>query len=713
MKILKYITLFILPICIAAGCRKDQFSEDTSFAKGASSASNVSVMFDITHDNTGLVTITPGGSGAVSFDIYYGDASSTSVAHVAAGKNTTHIYAEGSYQVKVVAHDIKGGTTTLTQTLVVSFLAPKDLAVKVTTSGVTVSVTATAQYATFFKVYYGDSTSFTPQPYTNALEGQAVTHTYANAGTYVITVVALSGGAETSQFLDTIKVGKQINLPVTFDDPNTDYTMSDFGGEVSTLVVDPTNASNHVMQTVKTTGAATYAGVTIGTALGFATPVPINALNLKMTVMVYSPKAGIDVKLKLDNHANPNVGLSVETDVLTTKVNQWETLTFDFSKPAAGTGAFNPANTYDLASIFFDFNNTGNGATYYFDNVQMAAAALTQINLPVTFDVSTVDYTMTDFGGNVSTLVADPTNASNHVMQSIKTVGAQTYAGTTVGTTNGFATPIPISSSNMKMTVMVYSPAAGLDVKLKLDNHANPNVGLSVETDVLTTKVNQWETLTFDFSKPAAGTGAFNPANTYDLASIFFDFGNVGTGSTFYWDNMQMAAPAALSQINLPVTFDDPTVNYTVVDFAGNSSVIVADPANASNHVMQSTKNVGALSYAGTTLGTPDGLGFATPVALSANHMKMTVMVYSPAVGIDVKLKLDSHANPNNGLSVETDVLTTKANQWETLTFDFTQNASGTPAFNPANTYDLATIFFDFGNTGTGSVFYWDNVILL
>ena len=537
MKLLKYLTLFILLICIAAGCKKDQF-DDTSFVSTAASASNVSVMFNITHDNTGIVTITPGGTGIVTYDVYFGDATTTPVT-IAAGKSITHTYAEGNYQVKIVGHDIKGGTATLTQPLVVSFLAPENLAVTVTTSGVTATVSATAKYATFFKIYFGDSTSVTPVPYSNALPGEAIAHTYANAGTYVITVIALSGGSETSQHLDTIKVGKQINLPVTFDDPNVDYTMSDFGGNVSTLVVDPTNSSNHVLKAVKTPGAQTYAGTTIGTSLGFATPVPLTATTLKMTVMVYSPAAGIDVKLKLDNHVTPNVGLSVETDVKTTVANKWETLTFDFSQPASGTPAWSASNTYDLASIFFDFGNVGTGSTFYFDNVQMAPPpVLKQINLPVTFDDPTVDYTMTDFGGNVSTLVADPTNAGNHVMQSIKTVGSATYAGTTIGTGLGFATPVPISSSRMKMTVMVYSPAVGLDIKLKLDSHVNPNNGLSVETDVLTTKANQWETLTFDFSKPASGTPAFNASNTYDLASIFFDFGNTGTGSTFYWDNV-------------------------------------------------------------------------------------------------------------------------------------------------------------------------------
>lgn len=710
MKLFKYFILFLITGALANGCKKDQFDSDTSFASTAASAGKLSVMFNITHDNTGIVTITPNGSGVVKYDVYFGDANSTP-AKLSAGQSITHTYAEGDYQVKIVGYDIKGGSATFTQPLTVSFLAPQNLAVNLSKTNLTVNVSATAKYATFFKIYFGDSTKVSPVPYTSALSGQTITHNYVNAGTYIVNVVALSGGSETSQFSDTITVAKQINLPVTFDDPNTDYTMSDFGGNASTLTVDPANSSNHVMKSVKTPGAQTWAGTTIGTGLGFATPVPLTASTMRMTVMVYSPAAGLDIKLKLDNHANPNNGLSVETDVLTTKANQWENLTFDFIKNAAGTPAFNAGNVYDLASIFFDFGNGGSGKTFYFDNVQMGAATLKQINLPVTFDDATTDYTMSDFGGNVSTVVADPANASNHVLKAVKTPGAQTWAGTTIGTGKGFSSPIPITSNSTKMTVMVYSPAAGLDIKLKLDNQANANNGLSVETDVLTTKANQWETLTFDFSKNAAGTPAFNPANTYDLASIFFDFGNAGTGSTFYIDNLQMAPPPVLKQLDLPVTFDDPTVDYTMSDFGGNISTLVADPTNAANNVMKSVKTAGSQTYAGTTMGT--GAGFASVIPISSSRMKMTVMVYSPAAGLDVKLKLDNHAKANTGLSVETDVLTTKANQWETLTFDFSKNAAGTPAFNPANTYDLATIFFDFGNVGTGSVFYWDNVIIL
>ena len=492
-------------------------------------------MFTITQDNTGLVTITPSGEGAVSYEIALGDTTKNPVS-IAPGASLKHVYAEGTYQVKITGHDLKGGTLSVTQPLTVSYITPQNLKVTLSTSNLTVSVSATAKYATFYKIYYGDSLTSNPIPFTQTLAGVTVTHTYKNAGTYVVKVIALSGGSETAQVLDTIHVANQINLPVTFEDPNTDYTLGDFGGNASVITTDPANAANHVLKSVKTPGAQVWAGTTIGSALGFATPVPLKANASKMSVMVYSPAAGLDIKLKMEDHNNG--AHSVETDVLTTKANQWETLTFDFTQNAAGTPALNAAWIYDKASIFYDFNNAGTGSVFYCDNLQIASAPLTQINLPVTFDLTTVDYTMSDFGGNTSTLVVDPVVSTNHVMKSIKTNGAATYAGTTMSAAAGlgFLTPIPATATPAKMTVRVYSPAIGLDVKLKLEDHAAG--ANSVETDVLTTKAGQWETLTFDFSHNASGTPAWNQAFRYDKASIFFDFGNTGTGAVFYWDDV-------------------------------------------------------------------------------------------------------------------------------------------------------------------------------
>jgi len=83
---------------------------------------------------------------------------------------------------------------------------------------------------------------------------------------------------------DTIKVGKQIDLPVAFDDPNYDYTMSDFGGNVSTFAVDPTNAANKVMKVDKNVGAEFWAGTTIGTGLGFTNKIALAANRTKMSI---------------------------------------------------------------------------------------------------------------------------------------------------------------------------------------------------------------------------------------------------------------------------------------------------------------------------------------------------------------------------------------------------------------------------------------------
>jgi MYXO-CTERM domain-containing protein len=68
---------------------------------------------------------------------------------------------------------------------------------------------------------------------------------------------------------------------------------------------------------------------------------------------------------------------SVETEALTTRVNTWETLTFDFANQVAGTAALNLAYTYNRLSIFFDYGKTGaagGSGTFYFDDVLFDAS---------------------------------------------------------------------------------------------------------------------------------------------------------------------------------------------------------------------------------------------------------------------------------------------------------------------------------------------------
>ena len=55
MKLIKYFIPFAILICIAVGCKKDQSFNDTSLASTAASASNLAVMFNITHDNRAYI----------------------------------------------------------------------------------------------------------------------------------------------------------------------------------------------------------------------------------------------------------------------------------------------------------------------------------------------------------------------------------------------------------------------------------------------------------------------------------------------------------------------------------------------------------------------------------------------------------------------------------------------------------------------------------
>ena len=58
-------------------------------------------------------------------------------------------------------------------------------------------------------------------------------------------------------------------------------------------------------------------------------------------------------------------------------------------------------------------------------------------------------------------------------------------------------------------------------------------------------------------------------------------------------------------------------------------------------------------------------------------------------------------------------VNTTVANGWQTMEFDFNNQASGTTAFNPAFPFNMASIFFNFGTDGATAgekTYYFDNV---
>lgn len=669
---------YLLCVCFLAliiyGCQKEKF-DDVSFAQSGATPDQLTALFEITQDNSGMVTITPNGTGAVSYDVFFGDTATASV-NVLAGKNVTHKYAEGVYNVKLVAHGLNGKTKEATKQLTVSFRTPENLDFTITTdpaNTLKISVSATALYETSFKVYFGDVPNEIPVSFN---EGQSVTHTYAATGTYQVKVVALSGGAATAELIKPVTIVNPLLLPISFESSTVNYAFSNFDGGVATVISNPQaggiNTSTKVGRMVKNAGQPWG-----GTVITLDAPINFSA-NKVFRMKVYSPRVGAKVLLKVENLTNGSINF--EKEVLTTVANAWEDLAFDYN-------TINTSNSYQKIVLIFDNGIMGDGSanfTFLFDDIRQTNVMPSSLyTLPITFDDPNFTYAFTDFGGNASVNAVDPVAAGNKVKKTTKTNGAQTWAGTTMGQ---LAASLPFTASETKMSVRVYSPAVGLTVKLKAENSANSSI--SVETDAVTTVANAWETLVFDFTNNSSGTPALNTSASYNVLSIFFDFGAGGNGKIFYWDDVTFMPPAAT--LTIPLTFESATLNYNITNFDGGNLTVISNPQV--NGINTSTRVARMIKNAGQTWG-GSYITLASPIVFPTQKI-FKMKVWSPRVGAKVLLKVENLTN--GGISFEKEVLTTVANQWEELSFDFS-------TINTANSYQKVILIFDNGTMGDGS----------
>ncbi|WP_298538753.1 hypothetical protein [uncultured Aquimarina sp.] len=202
MKLLKYIFSACLSLLLVLSCAED---DNLDYLNNVEAPSNIAALLQITQDNTGLVTVTPNGDGVVSFDIYYGD-DTVEPENVKLGESTTHTYAEGTYNLRLVGNGITGLTTEVTQEVVVSFNPPENLVVTIENDAAVskqVNVMATADNAMSFDVYFGEIGNDTP---VTANIGETASYIYQEAGTYTIRVVAKGGAIATTEYTEEFVV---------------------------------------------------------------------------------------------------------------------------------------------------------------------------------------------------------------------------------------------------------------------------------------------------------------------------------------------------------------------------------------------------------------------------------------------------------------------------------------------------------------------------
>lgn len=348
----------------APGCEKNGVDDDLSFLSTATTANN-NVIFDISNDNSGNVTITPTGEGAASYTVNYGHGTGASAsAVVTPGRSTTHSYPEGSYTVTIVSKSVSGAESTATYPLQLTYRPPENIEVTLTQNVHNLKVKATALYAASYLVYFGDVPNETGTPLATGAEVQ---HNYAAAGNYNVKVVALSGGAATSEKITPVTIYDPFGFPITFELATINYFFGTFGGGQQFAVV--ANPAPSGLNTSAKVGRFTrgFEGWS-GTYSPLNIPIDM-AVGKKVKVLAYNPDPALvgrmlNVELEAGNSiAN---GIAVLKVPFTTS-GAWEELEFDFSTITAI-----PANE-KFSQLVLRFNDAvdGAGAVIYVDNFRL------------------------------------------------------------------------------------------------------------------------------------------------------------------------------------------------------------------------------------------------------------------------------------------------------------------------------------------------------
>ena len=338
-------------------------------------------------------------------------------------------------------------------------------------------------------------------------------------------------------FLAGIFTATSQNAPIDFEagGNGADWTWTVFENDTNPpleIVVNPDPSGINTSETVAKFTALQlgqpYAGVESmhGSDIG---TFDLTASNALVNIMVYKTKIS-DVGIK---YVTPSGGAQMELKVANTVVNQWELITIDFSD-YIGLGE---TTGLDQIVIFPDFIARDADDVIYFDNISFGPFESGEnIELPVDFELDT-DYGLIGFEGAESTVVVNPDtsgeNTSETVVETIKTEGAQFYAGTAMG----LDAPIDFSESEI-ISIKTWSPKADIPVRLKLEAAGD----VFIELDTNTTIENQWETLTWDFSGQTAGID-------FTTVVVFFEFvpDLPGDGSTYYYDDIEVAQALSIS----------------------------------------------------------------------------------------------------------------------------------------------------------------------
>jgi len=516
---------------------------------------------------------------------------------------------------------------------------------------------------------------------------------YAASGTFKVTLKASNnaGASDTSEAQLTIEIAPPADTCTeetvqSLDAADFNLTFQTDPGDsvgsfdaVLTTIANPdfentVNPSCQVGQ-IDRNGDALFAN----NQIEFDAKFDFNA-NAGFKLKVWSPVAGTNVLVKLEDKAD--AGINTEVGVVTTTASAWEELTFDFESSENGK--------YDKIILFFELN-TNTTETYYIDDFTLygdgggatctpeTSQSLGGADLNITFQTDPGSAIVGDGAAYSYIDNPDPSgiNTSCKIGEIVRDP-ALPFANNQIEVDSKFD-----FTANSGFKLKVWAPAVGTNVLLKLEDKSDSNV--NTEVGAVTTTANAWEELTFDF--PGSETGK------YDKIVLFLDI-NTNSGETYYLDDFALYGDGSGgggctdTALELPIDFDCSTITYDFATFNGASYSVLDNPDlsgvnNVASKVGEIVNIGGAYEGGAFTLDTP--VDFATDKAI-------TMKFYS-TVGVDILLKFEGAGAP-----VET-TATHGGTGWEQLTFTFTTS----------DQFTTLVLFVD-GPGTTAGTFYMDDI---
>ncbi len=181
-----------------------------------------------------------------------------------------------------------------------------------------------------------------------------------------------------------------------------------------------------------------------------------------------------------------------------------------------------------------------------------------------------------------------------------------------------------------------------------------------------------------------------------------------------YFNNINLtdaALKVRRDDVALPFSFEEGAANPFVAFDNGATIEIINNPdlnENSSKRVLEFNKVQNSAWYSGFIF---DDTAASTPLIDFANGTKFTLKICSPIAGVNIRFKIEGKDDAGVGKpSYFVDQTVNTANEWQTLTFDFTNHVDS------SFTYKKIAIFPDFDDTNqvpvtTGAIYLIDDIM--